>query len=438
MKCSTCLSAFLVALSLASSGVASAAPPVGGTAAGSPVLVAQASLGASGAGEEVAQTSDSSGSGTGSSTGAPADGSSNTGGTQPAVSVGTSTTPQKDKPQAAPEEAKPKPKPRPFAGSQIYATTSMSTQTIFRGQQQDYNPTVEQAVWLQPRYSINKDFQLRGRTIVTYEFTNSDSTTYRNEPILSDTTLQLFYRSIPDFAGIKPMIAVNAGLPTSKLSRARTLMFAPGVTGQLSKGFEHVLGGEVSLITSVTYSHPIYQSRQPEVVDPRGQQTLQCVGGASCGDLIGGSLNPSDTLSYMFLVAGEWGKFSPGLLYFGGSSWVYRPKEIMESDVIAGGNAVPVTGSSNPTSVRQTHFVSAFLDYHFNTWFTGEVGYQMSRSIFNESGQYGNPFFDRYQDMRVYLGANFNIDNLMKTLEGGEAEAGIVRAHNTKKPFGVF
>jgi hypothetical protein len=433
MKRSTCLSAFLVACSLTS--IASAAP----TQNQAPKLVAQA---ASNVGSDVAQQSDGTGTGTTTTpTTGTADGqqTGENATPQPAVSVGTTTpAPATDTPAASGEEAAKKPKPRPFAGTQLYNQNSMTTGTVFAGQQQDRNPTVDSSLWLLPRYTINESFQLRGRLILSYEYTNSDTTTYRNEPMLSDTGLSLFYKKIPEIPGIgvKPMVAVNVALPTSKLSRARTLYFTPGATLQLSKGIEHVLGGELMFLSSVIYSHPIYSQTQPGTVDPRDIQTLRCGAGGACGDLLSGTMNPSDALSYTFLASGEWGKFSPALYYLGASQWAYTPKEINESDVVAGGNPTPVTSGQpgGPTSVRQTHYFSAWLDYNFNSWFTAEVGYWNSRSALTEAGQRGNIFWDRYQDTRVYFGMNINIDNLLKMLEGGETDAGIVRAHNTKTP----
>ena len=83
-------------------------------------------------------------------------------------------------------------------------------------------------------------------------------------------------------------------------------------------------------------------------------------------------------------------------------------------------------------------YFSAWLDYNWNAWFTTEVGYWMQRAALTADGKYGNPFFDRYQDMRVYLGASFQVDNLIKQLEGGSGEGGIVRAKNTKTPMWTF
>jgi hypothetical protein len=434
MKRSSCLSAFLVALTATS--IASAAPE--SPQDKKPTFVAQAK----GIGNDVAQTDGSgTGAGTGSSpTTAPSDASppSESPAPQPAVTIGTPTGPTTDTPQAAAEEGKVKPKTRPFAGTQLYATTSMTTNTVFRGQTQYDDPTVESNLWILPRYNINEAFQLRGRLIVSYELTNSDTTLYRNEPQLSDVGLQLFYKKIPEIATIKPSASLNVGLPTSKVSRARTLIFSPGASFQLSKAFEKVGSGEIDLLGAVTYSHPIYQSRQAEVVDPRAPGAFQCAGGNGCQDLLSGTLNPSDSLSYSFLASGQWGKWSPAIYYLGASQWAYTPKEVNESDVVAGAPSTPVQHVASPTHVRQTHYFSVWLDYDFNSWLTGEVGYWNAISALDEDSTRANLFFSRYQDTRVYLGLNFNIDNLMKQLEGGETEAGIVRAQNTHKPMFAF
>ncbi|MEA2751294.1 MAG: hypothetical protein QOI41_5437, partial [Myxococcales bacterium] len=179
-------------------------------------------------------------------------------GPTPAISIGSASgNPAVDAPSASPEDPKAKPKARPWAGTQIFATSSMTTATVFKGQNQYSNPTVDGSIWLQPRYALSEAFQLRGLVIFSYEFTNADDTVTKNEPRFSDTTLQLFYRKIPELpGGIKPNVALNTSFPTSPESRARTVIFSPGATLQLAKIFEHVLGGEVDIIGSGVYTHP--------------------------------------------------------------------------------------------------------------------------------------------------------------------------------------
>jgi hypothetical protein len=432
MKRSSCLSAMLVGLSVTTASVAFAAP--------TPVMVAQAKGQPT---TKTVQPSDPTPGGGGAdptaapSTPAPSSEPS----TEPttenppqAVTLGSAAgAPGTDSPNAsATEPAKPAAKRR-WAGTQIFAATSMTTATIFRGQTQYADPTVDGAIYLQPRFSLNDSFQLRGRLVFNYEFTNSDETITKNEPRFSDTTISLFYKKIPELpGGIKPGAALNVGLPTSPESRARTLVFNPGVSVQLSKTIEHLPGnGSLDLLASGGYSHPIYRSTTPEV-RTSAPYAFQCVGGSTCGDQLSGTFNTSDTISYTLLVSATWGKWSPALYYLGASQWAYTGKEVELN-----GRPVQSADGFSPTHLRQTSYFSAWVDYEANTWFTAELGYSLSRAALTEDGSRGNPFFDRYQDQRVYVGANFNIDNIMKQLEGGPTEAGIVRAQN-KKPIGQF
>lgn len=416
MKRSSCLSALLVGLSLTTATAALAAPPTATDK--QPVKqVAQA---------QPAPSADS--------------GDGTTATAQPAVTVGTgtgTTPPASDTPaESAPAPAA-KPAPRPFAGSSLFVQNSMTTGTVFRGQTQDYNPTIDTSFWFLPRYAINDSFQLRGRVIMSYEYTNADDTTYRNEPMLSDTTLSLFYRKIPKLPlGIIPSVALNAGLPTSKNSRARTMVVAPGATLQLVRPFENILGGEGLLMGSVIYSHPFYESRNPVVVDPRPSKALSCVGGNNCSDLLSGSMNTSDSLSYALLFTVEWGHWSPALYYLGASQWAYEPKEVRNP---VDGTPVDRPAGFEPTTVRQSHYFSAWLDYNFNSWLTGEVGYWNRISTISGAGTRTNPLWSQYGDMRVYLGASIQLDNLVKAIQGGDhGEAGVVRAKNTKQPMWTF
>jgi hypothetical protein len=349
-------------------------------------------------------------------------------GPTPAISIGSASgNPAVDAPSGAAVEPGAKPKARPWAGTQIFATSSMTTATVFKGQNQYSNPTVDGSIWLQPRYAISEAFQLRGLLIFSYEFTNSDETVTKNEPRFSDTTLQLFYRKIPELpGGIKPALALNMTAPTSPESRARTMVVTPGLTAQFVKAFEHVLGGEVDIIAFGTYSHPLYRDTTPEIRST-APYAFQCLGGTSCQDQLGGTFNVSDAFRYAMIISGEWGKWSPALFYSGTSSWAYQGKEARNP---VDGSIVQSPQGFAPTNVRQGSYFSGWLDYNANSWLTAEVGYSLQRSTLDGQGNYGNPFFDRYQDQRVFIGASFNIDNIMKQLEGGPTEAGIVRAQN--------
>ena len=345
------------------------------------------------------------------------------------ITLGTGA-PKKDTVAPAKKEEK-APKPRPFAGSQLFVQTSMSTTAVFRKQQQDPNTTADMSLFFLPRYTISKDWQLRGRTTFTYEFTNSDTTQTRNEPRFGDTGLQLFYRGIPSFGGIKAAVAVGLTAPTSPESRARTMVLSPGLSVQLAKSFENVGGGEIDVLVLGSYSHPFYTKTTGGIRGDFPYQRACWGGGSSCEDQLGGAANASDILSYSAIVAGSWGKFSPAFWFNMSHQFLYTFSP--EKDVN------PATGTtasrlSDPNTVRNATYFSFWLDYEATSWLTPEIGYFMSRSLLRADGTYGNPFFDRYQDMRVYLGANINLDNLEKAIEGGDAEGGVVRAKNRRGP----
>jgi hypothetical protein len=319
--------------------------------------------------------------------------------------------------------------PRRFAGTQLFQQLSASTATLMRDQQHSYNPTVEAATFLLPRYTFD-DWQLRGRVVFNYEITNNDATTSRNEPRFSDTTLQLFYRGLPTLAGVQPLLGVQLIAPTSPESRARTMYVSPGLAAQLSRVLHQVVGGEVLLLGGLTYQHPIYRYTTAEV---RGETPYHfaCYGGGTgCDGQLTGVTNASDILSWTFLVAGEWGKWSPAIFVLGTHQFAYAPR------------AIPGLEIGSPSSnVRQNTYFSAWLDYNANTWFTAEVGYFMFRNALSGDGRYGNPFYDRYQDARFYVGFNVNLDNFVKELiEKDEADdAGVVRARNRFGPaIGTF
>jgi hypothetical protein len=337
-----------------------------------------------------------------------------------ATDVRETTTPR----AVALEQRKP---PRRFAGTQLFQQLSSSTAT-FVGGQQTYNPTVEAATFILPRYAFD-DWQLRARLVFNYELTNSDATTTKNEPRFSDTTLQLFYRKLPTVVGFQPLIGAQLVAPTSPESRARTMLFSPGLVAQVSRPIAHVCGGELLVLGTLTYQHPIYRYTTPEL---RGDwpYRFSCHGGGTgCDGQLGGITNASDIATWSLLLAGEWGKWSPALFVLGTHQFAYAPTEIAGLSAAAG------------SGVRQSTYFSAWIDYNANAWLTAELGYFMFRNVLSGDGQYGNPFFDRYQDARVYAGVNINIDTLVKELveRDSDEEGGIIRAKNRFAPSnGVF
>jgi hypothetical protein len=350
------------------------------------------------------------------------------------VSLVTGNPPKDQATPPAAEAPKKEPKKLFWAQSQIYAMTSVNTNVFVPSQQQTAAQTVESFVLFQPRFTLDKKhFQLRGRVAFSYEWTDTASTgtTRKNEITFQDVIPSLWLRSVPviPVLEIKPMPFIQAAIPTSQASIARTMYVAPGVGLQLVKQFEHFLGGELDLIASGVFIHPFYEQTTPKTLTPMPyQQSCFASGpdtGSGCMGQGSGLANVENQINATLIASAEWGNWSPGAFMLIANQWAYtfskRPGVSTPQEV----------GAQPPTNFRQSTFFSFWLDYHFNSWLTGEVGYQMFRNILKGNGSIGNPFFDPDQDMRVYLAVNIGLDKLYQAISGEGGEGGVVRAKNT-------
>lgn len=320
-----------------------------------------------------------------------------------------------------------------LAGSSLFIQTGASIGTFAKGYQADYNPTVATYGIISPRFAISKDWQLRGRIGANFEYTNSDTTTYRNELELTDASVQLFYRGIPALGGkLKLMPFVTAIAPTSKGSRSRSMIFTPAVGVQAAVPIEHFLGGEAIAIGSFSYGRPFYKQTTPTGLDERPYQ-FNCAGGAGseCGGQLSGTMNARDTFSTILIFAATWWKLSPGALMVLSNQLAYRPKSFDGSDAV-------LPNGQKPTNARSSSYFALWLDAEVADWVTPEIGYQQSRSLLAANGTYGNPFFSNKQDQLLYIGANFQLDSLLKKLVGEEGKAGVVRAKAAPNPIRFY
>lgn len=347
-----------------------------------------------------------------------------------AAASGTTTTPAPDQPKEEKKEEAPQWIDR-FAGSSIFSQVAANFDTFAPAFSPDRNGTIEWFTRFAPRFSINKSFQLRGSIGMNYEFTDTANTgtTYKRELTLTDTLVQLHYRGIPAILDkhVKLQPFVQASLPTSKESRSRTMYVSPGIGLQAAYANEHFLGGEFIFIASGAYSRPIYQYTTPRVVDDLPYQQA-CFGpGDSCSGQARGAYNVRDSLSWLVIAAQEWGKWSPGVFFRMGHNFQYLPKDIPG-----------LKGVDDRSTVRNDTYIAAWLDYHATDWLTPEIGYQMARRLIADDGNIGNPIFSQYQDMRIYLGANIQLDSLYKSIAGSKGEGGIVRAQNKANPIMMY
>lgn len=330
-------------------------------------------------------------------------------------------------PAAAPAPARPP--PLPWRQTQLLVTAGMGLSVLDPGLTLTQNPTVDMSIALRPRWTFNRMFQLRAGIAFNYEFTNSDSTTTRNEPRFGDMNLDLWITGIPPVGGaVKFWVAPRLVFPVSVESRARTMIVTPGVVLQAAYGIEHVLGGELDIIVNGTFTHPLYENTTPGI--RTGQQYRnQCygsAGGGSCSDQLSGTFNPANTLSWALILAQSWEHISPGVFFSMQHIFPYT------------GSAGSGLLSNNPTSVRNNTVFAAWVDWIVTPWFTAEVGYQVFRNILDADGRYGNPFYAPNQDTRLYLQTVISLDKIYELASGrSQGGGGVIRTQNNS-PRGSF
>lgn len=350
----------------------------------------------------------------------------------PTISLGTdSSLPKKDeaKKDDKTDDKEKKAVTTPIDGSMFFFQTGVSPNVFSPGMVQSPDVTVDSFALFQPRWAFGKDWQIRGRFVFTYEWTDNvdSSTTRKREPRFGDSLLTLAYRGIPELAKIKTAVLVNLGVPTSPESQARTMYVAPGVGLQFARPIEHVLGGDVNIALMISYSHPFYHytTAGSENPPPYGYQCYSS-GDASCGSQVSGAANTANSLGGLLNIGGEWGKFEPSAFFLLNNGWAYSFK-----DLGPGVQTLP-----DASHFRQSTFFGAELDYKFASWFDAGIGYQMYRTtVLDGDGKIGNPFWSQYNDqMRVYLGTTVLLDKLYVALSGQEdREAKAAKA--VRKPY---
>lgn len=339
----------------------------------------------------------------------------------------SSYTPQKDKTATeAPKEQ------LRWAGSSYFQQIGVSPDVIAPGLVQTYAPVADTFAAFAPRFAINKDWQLRARLTASFEFTDNanSTTTASRQLVFGDFTPEIDYRGIPKFAGIKMLAALGTGVPTSAASQARTLIVSPFAKVIFDKAFEKIKwlgGGDVELILGAIFAHPFYASKTAQL-DDTPQYSAACFGGgsdASCANQASGAANVENSLTGTAIAQAKWGKFSVIALYYLFNQWTYQFQPEAGVEPEPNGN----------TNFRQSSYFNFGLDWDFNGWLTGELGYQMYRTILTGESTIGNPFWDPYQDMRVYLGVNVALDALYEAILGKKEDEGILRTKSEHRPF---
>ncbi len=68
------------------------------------------------------------------------------------------------------------------------------------------------------------------------------------------------------------------------------------------------------------------------------------------------------------------------------------------------------------TEARSFTYFSTWVSHGLFELMDVEVGYYLRRKILAGDGRFGNPLWDRYQDMRIYLSVGLDVASVAKAL----------------------
>jgi hypothetical protein len=156
----------------------------------------------------------------------------------------------------------------------------VTTRTFDRSYENTWNPYYAQTLLLAPVWWLSEGFHLSGSALLTREFTEADSTTEAGETLLGDTTIRAVAPKVLHIekAGLSLGVDLALSAPTSKTSKARTLLAGVGPGAALSWRAKVLSGLNVSLSTRVTrYLHSFTTSgREAPLVGSCGAATEAC------------------------------------------------------------------------------------------------------------------------------------------------------------------
>jgi hypothetical protein len=167
---------------------------------------------------------------------------------------------------AAEPEKSPETWKAPYRGTTITYRNVATAISLKEDAELGYNPYYAMAFSLDPRWWIGDVFNTALSLTLTRELTNSDSNTYSGETELSDFSATFGASNFVTIPVLEIGISANLGFvaPTSKISRARTMILAikPGLS--LSRKFDVLSGIGLSYNFSYTKSFHEFTTSQQE------------------------------------------------------------------------------------------------------------------------------------------------------------------------------
>jgi hypothetical protein len=294
-----------------------------------------------------------------------------------------------------------------WRGTSVNYSHNLGVMTLAPAAEPFYNPTWSQRLGLFPEWHFGDLITLRGRFFLSQEFTESDSTRYRNEVELSDVWLDTVWSGFTEKnSRIHLGADLRVTLPTSKVSQAQTRILTLGPSLNVSRRFD-VLSGLTLIYTGrFTWRANRFATRQNE-----GPKSCGDTRALECADFI---LNSGVRNVQFDLLHGPVVSFAPHPKVDVSASFLMQrgwlpalaaaPAELAGSTELAAGTGV-ATRDLMIFSLSVSYQAFKAVGFSLGAWtFSNQLG---------EDGRYQFPLFNR--NTTLYLDATFDLEGAVSS-----------------------
>lgn len=290
-----------------------------------------------------------------------------------------------------------------WRGTSVNYSHNLGVMTLAPAADPFYNPTWSHRLGLFPEWHFGDAVALRGRFFLSQEFTDSDSTRYRNEVELSDVWLDTAWSGFTEkHSRIHLGADLRVTLPTSKASQAQTRLFTLGPSLNLSRRFDVLSGLTLIYSGRFTWRFNRLATRQNQgatIAACGDVRALECIDFVNTGvrnpqfDVLHGPIvsfapHPKVDVSASFLMQRAW---LPAL--------AAAPASVAGSTQLDVGTDV-ATRDLMIFSLSVSYQAFRAVGFSLGAWtFSNQLG---------EDGRYQFPLFNR--NTTLYLDATFDLE----------------------------
>lgn len=284
----------------------------------------------------------------------------------------------------------------PFRGSTLSYQHGASAISLYKAAEPTWNPYYGHELSVRPEWHFADEFYLRARVTLAQEFTNSDSSKYKNEYLLSDTALEFVWTGWQEkHSKIKLSGNLRGLIPTSKAAWGQSLVtsLSPGLT--LTRAFP-VLEGFVIGYTG-RYAHNFNRWTTSQYDGP----TIPCadMDSPACSRFVhSGVRNTASSVAH-----GPMAVLKPTkklTLTYAASFSRSQLYDLHETVVDTDMGPVDL-GEGSGVNARYATLMSLDANWQFNEVFALSGGVFSFAGQTGPDGQYRNPFVNRFTSFYV-------------------------------------